>query len=64
MSWVKPALKIAGEVLPVAAVYAEKLFSEDSVPKFFSLDLKMAAWAVMGLQAVAGLIDKGGVSKN
>ena len=40
MSWVKPALKIAGEVLPVAAVYAEKLFSEDSVPKFFSLDLK------------------------
>ena len=40
MSWVKSAAKIAGEVIPVVAVYAEKLFSEDSVPKFFSLDLK------------------------
>ena len=49
MSWVKPALKIAGEVLPVAAVYAEKLFSEDSVPKFFSLDLKNGSLGRDGL---------------
>ena len=62
MSWLKSAAKIAEEVLPYVAVFGEKLISEDSVLSSFSLDWKMAAWAMLGIQAVAGLIEKGGVS--